>query len=236
MKYFDEEERYKVIENYEIKNGKIIIKYLDGHKSDFLPYSIELEKNILKLMEAQAIERDLKYKDYLNALDKSTFIKKIKTGIWAVPTVVMVSFFYEVLGTDSMYDDALAGLLFCVSVAKLALNVKGLGRNNKVRNELIKYHIYLNMKEKLDKYDKEKVFSGVNKRNLDINTLDNFSLKDIEKIKSNLFFCSLEDPESYEDMEKLSNSFLSHIFDPLILSEENKKGFSRERKMNNNMK
>ena len=28
MKYFDEEERYKVIENYEIKNGKIIIKYL----------------------------------------------------------------------------------------------------------------------------------------------------------------------------------------------------------------
>lgn len=236
MKYFDEEERYKVIENYEIKNGKIIIKYLDGHKSDFLPYSIELEKNILKLMEEQAIKRDLKYKEYLDALDKNSFSKKIKTGLWTIPSIAMLPFFYEAISTTSMYDDVFTGLLFCVSVATLALNVKDLGRNNKVRNELIKYHIYLNIKEKLDKYDKEKVFSGVNKRNLDINTLDNFSLKDIEKIRSNLFFCSLEDPESYEDMEKLSNSFLSHMFDPLILSEEKKEGFSRERKMNNNTK
>lgn len=233
MKYLGTEaEKYKTIENYKIKNEKIIIKYLDGHTSKPLPYSKELEKSILKLMEYQAIQRDLNYKGYIEFfLNRDIIPQEVKTALWTIPSVTLASFFYEAISTSSIYDDIFTGLLFCASVTELGLSIRKLKYNNKVKSEIIKYHIYLSIKDEIKKYEKEMVFNGIKKTTLNINTLDDFSLKELEKIQSNLFWCSLANPEIYKNKEKSTDLFLSHMFDPLDLSEG--KEFSRKRKSNN---
>ena len=66
-------------------------------------------------------------------------------------------------------------------------------------SELKKYEIYLDLKKKLEENNDPNIFNGVKNKSkiLNINTLDNYSLKDIKKIRENLkrsqsFSCYLE--------------------------------------------
>lgn len=59
--------------------------------------------------------------------------------------------------------------------------------SNKI-DELKKYDIYLDIREQLEKIKYDNLFNGVTLKReiLNINTLDNYSLNDIQKIKDNM--------------------------------------------------
>ena len=76
--------------------------------------------------------------------------------------------------------------------------------NSEELNELVKYHLYLEYKERLDKeIDNINLFEGIRSNTiLNINTLDNYSLYEIKKIIVNLKRCEYYQTSGYQQIRK----------------------------------
>lgn len=177
----------KTIRKYVVKNGKINIFYLD-ESVDIMPYTIENEEKIQQMMILQALERKNSNIDEAIATDATDFYNKLTANVLFDLT--------SLFGVTFTSIEELHILLNC-GIAFLA----GITINNGIEyisnlkklEELAKYDIFLTIRLELDQYPQLlDRFKKLRKR-LSINTIDNYSLKEIEKIRENLEILQLQD-------------------------------------------
>ena len=164
-----------LIKEYEIiSNDEIVITFLDGSRYT-TPNTKENEKKILATMLQQAKERD----ENIDLVSKKG---------------------------DRTTSFALISLLFCLDITKPydSITVKTIGLMTKMTTlfyflfketdrsirfeEYEKYSIYLKNKDKIESLDERVVFAGIDNDDLElnINTLDLYSLKELKKIRANI--------------------------------------------------
>ena len=104
-----------------------------------------------------------------------------------------------------------AFILGITSASTIIYSIKYILLTNEI-NELEKYDIYLQIKSKLENTNNPNLFNGIKKSKLitplNINTLDNYSLNDIKKVRDNLEKC--EQYQSYFD-EDVDNQVLTKL-------------------------
>lgn len=181
MKYtYDHIELSSIIEKYKINHDKIIVNFLDGSSYE-LPLNKENEEIIKRRMLKQAIARDESH-----AL-KEAKKKQIKALIWSIfqtyLTAICISNSYSNNGTMT------ATMLSYISGIIVVLHGIEFKIDSEEIEEIEKYKIYLSIKDRLEDNIKNPIlYVGVNsiEKELNINTLDNYSLNDIKIIKNNL--------------------------------------------------
>lgn len=167
----------ETIKDYKITNGNIIVKYLDGSVKN-LPYTAENEKLIVNKMLQQASYRESElYQTYMaNKSDNSSNM--------LLPLVFGTGF----ISLLSLYVSQLYELGF---IPLICATVAGYNYSKSIRDEnedIEKYHIYLEMKETIEKILSSELNAGTNNllSNLNINTIDKFSLSDLKRISKDL--------------------------------------------------
>lgn len=204
MKFgYDSADSKYLIQNYSIENGKIIINFLDGSHYD-IDLTENNEQTLLNKMLDQAEKRNNS-----NALHKALFSRKVKL----LPTLSNGILATLMLGNYIVYSKKivlLIGLLASLCAGKYGGQFKSY--SDEV-NELIKYDIYLSIRERLEKINDPNIFSGIDNGQtlLNINTLDNYSLKEIKQIRKNLALC-----------EKYYSSFERSDSDPVLVKKISK--------------
>lgn len=172
----------ELIRNYKTSDNNIIITFLDGSKFE-VPFTKEEENKILKQMLDQAKKRSES-----SALDDATYerkkaIRQTFTQIGCTIINVFSSNIYD--GTSIGSFSRILGGITCIFVVLHGADWKL--KTDEIK-ELEKYDIYLSIKEELENTIIPNMFSKVKTKNrtLNINTLDNYSLNDIKKIRQNL--------------------------------------------------
>ena len=177
----------KTIRKYVVKNGKINIFYLD-ESADIMPYTIENEEKIQQMMILQALERKNSNIDEAIATDATDFYNKLTANVlFDLASLFGVTF----TSTEELHILLNCGIAF---LAGITIN-NGIEyiSNLKKLEELAKYDIFLKIRLELDQYPQLlDRFKKLRKR-LSINTIDNYSLKEIEKIRENLEILQLQD-------------------------------------------
>lgn len=181
MKFgYEGKELKDTIEKYEIKDNKIIIKYLDG-SSFSIKYDKSLEKKILERMIDEAKKRDelmdiktLKTNNKLNLI-----IKLLSTGLISMMSALAL------ISEDTNNIKYIFETIFSLSLLSIPYNtIKYSNENDKIREkskELEKYNIFLEMLN--DKI----LFKEISEiKDLNINNLDNYSLNTIKMLKKML--------------------------------------------------
>lgn len=172
----------ELIQNYKILCDKIVITYLDGTYYE-IPLTKENEDDLLNQMIKQAQDRSQS-----SALSKA---KNERKGTNISPFFQILTFliieYGIVYGDDKMLKIIVAtglGCGFCFAkvneLSKFKIGEVG---------ELTKYDIYLSMREELEEYIEDpNLFNGIKDKpaKLNINTLDDYSLKDIKTVQKNL--------------------------------------------------
>ena len=202
MKFWDEYcNKGEIIDNYEKSESSIIINYLDG-SNYVLPLSKENENKIMDLMLKQAILRDCT-KNFEDIQDK----KKITSQNQIVSGLATIAFGGIAFLANKNEKDLItfiASIETIISGITFIINGLAFMVNSEELNELVKYHLYLEYKERLDKeIDNINLFEGIRGNTiLNINTLDNYSLDEIKKIIVNLKRCEYYQTSGYQQIRK----------------------------------
>lgn len=172
----------ELIKNYKVSNNTVIITYLDGSVCE-IPFSEDFETDLLNRMLEQAQKRnemvsvdDLKEKRRQALFWLAT---QLSFGTLSVSNVVV---------SDSERMSLISGLLGGIIALTAVVHGASYKFYNDEIKELEKYAIYLSIRERLENIDVPQVFDGVKNPELplNINTIDNYSLNDIRKIRDNL--------------------------------------------------
>ena len=202
MKFWDEYcNKGEIIDNYEKSESSIIINYLDG-SNYVLPLSKENENKIMDLMLKQAILRDCT-KNFEDIQDKKkiTFQNQIVSGL---ATIAFGGIAFLANKNEKDLITFIASIETIISGITFIINGLAFMVNSEELNELVKYHLYLEYKERLDKeIDNINLFEGIRGNTiLNINTLDNYSLDEIKKIIANLKRCEYYQTSGYQQIRK----------------------------------
>lgn len=202
MKFWDEYcNKSEIIDNYEKSESSIIINYLDG-SNYVLPLSKENENKIIDLMIKQAILRDCT-KNFEDIQDKKkiTFQNQIVSGL---ATIAFGGIAFLANKNEKDLITFIASIETIISGITFIINGLAFMVNSEELNELVKYHLYLEYKERLDKeIDNINLFEGIRSNTiLNINTLDNYSLDEIKKIIANLKRCEYYQTSGYQQIRK----------------------------------
>ena len=183
-----------IIKNYSTNKGKIIINYLDGSTYE-VPLTEENEKAILDVMLQEAKDRD--ESDALqNAKDKKMrsllmLLPSITCAVVGGGLLVNGCLDYNVgkSEVEALYAKVFLGSVLA-SLGSVTLFGTGISLtySKKEIEELRKYHLYLKIKDEYENSNDENKRCGINpsRPELNINTLDEYRLKEIKKIESNL--------------------------------------------------
>ncbi len=166
----------KVIKRYEISNGYIIVTYLDGIEQKY-EYTRAKEIEIQNTMMKQAKERDES-----GLLEQTTIDdKKIKNASLTFAAVAAMGFISGyMLNNEGL---TIAGGVSLMSSAIIGSKILDL---HKKIQELKKYSLYLKNVDKIQELSPS-VYEGVEHTvGLNINTIDGFSLDDLNKIDENI--------------------------------------------------
>ncbi len=188
MKYgYDGINSSDLIGNYEILNDKIIIKYLDGSSSE-IKYTKQDEIKLLNKMFNQAIARSNSYALYFAKSKKRDAIFNEVLSFCALGLV-------NVPVNSNLMIEYIIPLIYniCFPIFAIHNYLKYSDVKDEV-NELKKYDIYLHLRHTLLLLkNNPNAFNGIEKKGeLNINTLDNYSLRDMKKIRNNLTNIELE--------------------------------------------
>lgn len=202
MKFWDEYcNKGEIIDNYEKSESSIIINYLDG-SNYVLPLSKENENKIMDLMIKQAILRDCT-KNFEDIQDKKkiTFQNQIVSGL---ATIAFGGIAFLANKNEKDLITLIASIETIISGITFIINGLAFMVNSEELNEIVKYHLYLEYKERLDKeIDNINLFEGIRSNTiLNINTLDNYSLDEIKKIIANLKRCEYYQTSGYQQIRK----------------------------------
>ena len=172
----------ELIESYKAIDNKIIITFLDD-STYTIPLTEDNENKLLSKMLEQAQERS-----------ESSALEKAKAGRKKAlrEAVVQTGFTISTLVTASITNlkgiRIITGVLAVFLAMTAIVETLGYKIDNDEIKELEKYDIYLSIRERLENITDPNLFNGVKKAKLplNINTLDNYSLKDLQKIRDNL--------------------------------------------------
>lgn len=183
MKFgYNYEQLSELINNYSKEEDKIIIRFLDGSEEE-IPLTKENEKNLIQRMLIQAQNRsDSDIRESLNKQKKSVI------GLSAAMLSMSIMNFANELRDINDFFRLIFGLIGANTIIFFIISGKLYVIFNDKLQELDKYDIYLSMYEELEEYkDKFDVYDGVNNyEELNINTIDNFTLDAVKRIKYNL--------------------------------------------------
>ncbi len=175
----------ELVSHYEISDDEIEVAFLDGSKAN-IPFTEENEIKLLEYMVEQAEERRDNSKIYnVEGNLKRTFIRDFSLSVPVVAIGV-----YAMI--QSMHYDVQPRLIYAMYAGiclRLSLSLySDEKKRHEKYSELEKYDIYLAIREKLEESDDIRIFNGVKMTDnvLNINTLDNYSAKDMKKIRENL--------------------------------------------------
>ncbi len=171
------------IEKYEIIDNKILITFLSQVVKK-IPYSLENERTIIKIMQNQAKQRN----------ESSTIIKNLederfsKFGICVgSATLSLYNFLFAFFENNEIIENfaMFAGVAFGIGI--YYFGKQGFDAHNKI-TELKKYNLYLSIMKKLEMNENPHLLDGIvePERELSINTLDSYSLSDIKKLNRRL--------------------------------------------------
>ena len=166
----------ETIKKYKIVNGVIIVTYLDDNVKT-LPYTAENEKLVVDKMLQQASYRESKlYQAYMNGrIEKEADI--LYVNFMGIGFTSFIALF------DQRYTLGLIALLGTLLIRKKYCE----NLDNEV-NDIKKYHMYLELKDMLEKTLSADTYTELKDvlSDLNINTIDDFSLKDLNNIYKNL--------------------------------------------------
>lgn len=183
MKYgYNVTKKDGLIKCYNVVDDEIIIEFLD--KSTYsVPYSVKNEQIVLNKMVEQAKtkneEADVKE---LNSSRDDYALKFVgNLLVWYLSHLSM-----EYINNASTQFFCL--LVMIINSYCAARNVMKYHDYSEEIEELEKYDTYLDMMDDLELCSEDELFHKVNNssKSLNINTLDNYSLKEIKQIKKNL--------------------------------------------------
>ena len=212
----------ETIKGYRILNNSIIVTYLDDSLKTF-PYTKDNEAVIVNEMLKQAKYRESKlYSAYMsNKIGKAYSDDAFAFSLFSISAVSSVAVTYLIASTTNSSPASIVALAVTfgiVDVITLRTSIDASKNQKKISKELAdveKYHIYLEIKdaiEHLPKSELYELYNGIKSKasTLNINTIDEFSLKDLKKISDNLRLinaskieCQPEnftyEPESFEN-------------------------------------
>ncbi len=183
MKFgYDGADLSKLIAHYKILNEKIYIEFLDKSFIQ-LPYNDENIKKIEDEMISQA-----EYRNERMPLDDIDAYQMKLINLTTVEFCIMFG-----LSLLSSIDDSDFGTYFygggvSLVTGMILSSLLFFHESAKKNKELEKYSIYLKIKENIEKnMENPNLYNKVKARELlSINSLDNFSLKEIKQIQTNL--------------------------------------------------
>lgn len=184
MKYwYDDNTLDTAIAYYKRMDDKILVHYFNGNVVP-IQYKEEIEKELIQEMICQAEERDknisietLKSVKKKNNLDLAYEIGLGYSG------VICSNF------TEINYNVRLACAIISIASGLFALNKTAkLNEVSRQIEELEKYKLYLSMRKEIEGNYNQETFNGIRffDGNFNINTLDNYSLNEVKRIKKNL--------------------------------------------------
>lgn len=173
---YDGVDNSKIIRGYSKSGDTIAIEYLDGSLFE-IPLSEENEGHVLDLMLTQARTRDRVFSVSKNECDRK---KDILYAVWLTSLGLLNTSLAFTNGTT--FSKVAAGICYSGAVFESICYAF----ENSDAKEIEKYNIYLGMKNELDKYNDSDLYQGINNNQLNINTIDDYSLKDLKKIRNNL--------------------------------------------------
>lgn len=168
----------KTIRRYDKENGKLVITFLDNTTVE-LPLSKENENKILNKMINQAEDREA----FHDSDDLEHRIQALSGASGLLASTILFGYLVQ--------SDTLMQKLIATGVigGELVLNSVCIHISKEELDELKKYSIYLANREKLDEFkENPSLRNGVksSEKELNINTLDNYSLKDLKRMRKNL--------------------------------------------------
>ena len=175
MTFYHEKDLGKIIKEFNVDGYNYNIKYLDGTETNYY-CTDELKINELEeTMIKQAIRRDDYYYDL------------IQTEIKRSAAIINLLSASTILAVHSN-----AILIVCLNLVMLIAKLKKYIKDKSKLKELKKYRLFLNMYKELKK-DENKNITDILQFDkiyqipiLDVNTIDDFSLKDVETINDEL--------------------------------------------------
>ena len=182
MKFgYDKEKLNELINNYKTTDNKIIITFLDGSVEERPLTKVDEELIIYEML------RQAKFRSESNIrLDIIEKRKVIITNILSMITTTFLNITVVYSNTTDLLK-FISSILAGISGLNIVFNGIRYYLLNEKLYELEKYDIYLSMYEDLERYkDKFDVYKGVdNVENLNINTIDDYTLGAVRKIKDN---------------------------------------------------
>ena len=173
----------ELIKNFQISKDIIIINYLDK-SIEIIPFTDEKEQELLSKMLNQAEERNNNF-----SLNEANFSRN-RLVTFLIINILLTIFFIDKSQTYE-YPKYRSFFVWVSSFVGLMVVISGteyIFKRSEI-NELKKYALYLQIREKFEENKNDyHLFVGIkeHKEELNINTLDLYSLKEIKQIKANL--------------------------------------------------
>lgn len=184
--YFNKKES-EVIKNYKTNEDKIVIRLLSGDYYE-IPLSKENEKKIIEEVLYQAEERN-NYGSYIAKVKRRRFYHSILSILFSLFAGYDI---YNVAQMDSKEKKLAYGLLAVVNAIFIVVNGVQIILKSDELDEIKKYGIYLDIREKLETYKHDSnLFNKIKGRDSipTINTLDDWYTDEIVQLRNNLKLC-----------------------------------------------
>lgn len=184
MKYwYDEDTLDKTIMFYKKMDDSIIVFYFNGNVEE-IKYNEDIEKELIQDMLNQAEARNADVS--VNDLKKIGLRSDIKLF-----TAISVGFIGGIIANVQIIEDTtrlIFGWTTLISSVIAFLEEKKNNNIGKQIEELEKYKLYLSMRKEIEDNFNQSTFKDIKffDGNFNINTLDDYSLDEIKKIKYNL--------------------------------------------------
>ena len=180
----------EMIIKYAVKNKKIIVYYYE--RTEEFPYSREKEMEIISIMLEQAIKRN----NLVNIDERNLkqIIHIASTSLGGFSVLILV--FCIICGNVTSKGGAITITTILAILSSLLGTLTNIEKEE--NDELKKYRLYLENKEKFDKYNcalltnfRGRKYSSVGPVQLNINTIDDFTLEEVEVMVQNLSLCEI---------------------------------------------
>ena len=178
----DESEIITKIEKIDNNRNYYVIHYLDGREVTLYNQDEFYITMLGYIMLDQAIERDRR----LYKLRKEDFYKSIFMSFMIIMYCLSCTIMTRETDKRMLYT---MYLLFEASVS--VWSIKVIKDNKTTLDELKKYRIYLNMRKELEKQENKDITKILEtdpyrRKKLNINTIDDFTLRDVKIVKKEL--------------------------------------------------
>ena len=183
MKYeIDRFNNNEVIKYYYKSDNSILVVYLDNHTKE-IPYTEDNEKKVLNEMIMQALARE--------EIELNSLPIKLKYDLLSIISRISISYlmFNSVYINKYYYVDKsiIYKLIYSVILSICSVNIFKyiyvLINDYRKCLDIIKYHEFFELQEELDKYGETIIKDNLRLKDIiNINTLDNYSIANIEEL------------------------------------------------------